>query len=133
MRIFCPRGIRQTFGAVILGGIIIVAIWTCLFSILMPLQCGTHFKASWSFDPIVRQKYCSGSFNDGEAWVITDVILDFFIICLPLPSVCVFCPRAPSFSSEAEELILIRYKIWKLKMSTKRKLAITAIFFLVLV
>lgn len=86
-RIFCPRGIRSGFGLVTLAAGLVVAIWTALFVILLPLQCGTHFSVKWASDPALRQKYCGSWIQEVEAWTITDAVLDFLIIILPVPLV----------------------------------------------
>ncbi|KAL9108292.1 MAG: hypothetical protein Q9227_006889 [Pyrenula ochraceoflavens] len=73
------------------------------------MECGTHFSAAWSFNPVIRQKYCGGANYDFEGWTITDFALDVIIIAMPIPS------------------------IWFLKTSVRRKLAITGVFLLAFV
>ena len=66
--------------------IVIVLLWTigCLFSSIF--ACGTHIFANWgsSQDSIL---YCGPSYDVNSAFVVSDLITDVMVLCLPLPVV----------------------------------------------
>lgn len=68
------------------GAIATVILWTvgCLFGFIF--SCGTHIFASWSS---VRDgvTYCGPSANVDSAFVVSDLITDVMVLCLPLPVV----------------------------------------------
>lgn len=66
--------------------IMIVVLWAiaCLFSSI--LSCGTHFFANWSSYQNTALHY--GAINDvTSTYVVSDLITDVMILCLPLPVV----------------------------------------------
>ena len=68
------------------AAIAIVILWTigCLISFL--LSCGTHLSANWGSvqDGLT---YCGPSANVDSAFVVSDLITDVMVLCLPLPVV----------------------------------------------
>ena len=80
-RIFCVVS-RTIFGALTLVTVAIVALWTVTFLVLTALQCGTHFDALWS--PAAYKQYCHISYPFLLALTISDLLLDVWILCLPI-------------------------------------------------
>ena len=77
---------RSTFDHLsnILG--ILTFIWTIAFTLAGIFQCGTHFTANWGpLDDV--EKYCQSGYSSTYGSVISDVIIDVFILILPIPSV----------------------------------------------
>jgi len=107
-RIFCVSGRRQLFRNIIVCSVVVTALWTIAFVLLTCLQCGTHFSALWAVRAIKIQ-YCHISYPYLLSFAISDFILDFWIIVLPLP------------------------QIWKIKSTTKRRIGVSAVFLLILV
>ena len=66
--------------------IVIVVLWTiaCLFSFIFP--CGTHISANWG-SIMDFATYCGASTNVNNAFVVSDLLTDIMIWCLPLPVV----------------------------------------------
>ena len=66
--------------------IAIVLLWTigCLFAFIF--SCGTHIFANWgsSQDWVT---YCGPSEDVNSAFVISDLITDVMVLCMPLPVV----------------------------------------------
>lgn len=87
LRIFSPNRMRTPFKTVTIVTAVIVALWASTFIILLPLQCGSHFSTLWSPNKVLKEKYCWRADTELQAWVISDVILDAWIICLPMPKV----------------------------------------------
>lgn len=82
--------------------IVIVVLWTiaCLFSFIFP--CGTHISANWG-SIMDFATYCGASTNVNNAFVVSDLLTDIMIWCLPLPV------------------------IWNIQMTLRRKLIVTGI------
>ncbi len=87
-RIFCVLNRQTIFSILTRITITIVVLWTVTFLILTGLQCGTHFSALWS-GALVQAQYCHISYPFLLGLTVSDFILDVWIICLPLPQVCV--------------------------------------------
>ena len=83
-RIFCPNGLEKTFNRVILATVGVVVIYVILFGLLTGFQCGTHFSALFNGDYL---HYCF-SFQFLLAVSVTGVLLDTWILALPMPKVC---------------------------------------------
>ena len=68
------------------AAIAIVLLWTigCLFAFIF--SCGTHIFANWgsSQDWVT---YCGPSEDVNSAFVISDLITDVIVLCMPLPVV----------------------------------------------
>ena len=61
---------------------VIVVLWTTAFVFSFIFSCGTHFFANWgSVEEVV--KYCGASTNATNAFVVSDLITDITIWCLP--------------------------------------------------
>ncbi|KAI1124914.1 hypothetical protein F5Y10DRAFT_284705 [Nemania abortiva] len=105
-RIFCSGGKRPVFGPVIWTTIVTVILWLFVFQFLTGFQCGTHFSALWDGTYL---QYCTLSFPVLYGLVISDFILDVWIILLPIPS------------------------ILRLNTTLKRKLSIIGVFLFALV
>ncbi|KAK5997679.1 hypothetical protein PT974_00034 [Cladobotryum mycophilum] len=106
-RIFCPVGSRDAFQYLTIIFIAIVMSWVVVF-VVMPFNlCGSH-SVDWAVQPGHSAK-CKLTYPYFEAATISDFILDVLILILPLP------------------------KIWSLKTTTSRKVAISGVFLLALV
>lgn len=74
------------FDWVTIAAIAIVILWTigCLIGFLF--SCGTHLSASWGSvqDGLM---YCGPSANVNSTFVVSDLITDVMVLCLPLPVV----------------------------------------------
>ena len=67
--------------------ITVVILWTISFFFGFMFSCGTHFSAAWgSLED--DAKYCGAALNLDNAFVVSDLITDIMILCLPLPVVC---------------------------------------------
>ncbi|MCJ1265865.1 hypothetical protein MMC22_005746 [Lobaria immixta] len=96
-------GIKGTlFDWITKVAIVIVVLWTIACLVSSIFSCGAHFSANWgTFQDVV--KYCGAMTNITNAFVVSDLITDIMILCLPLPV------------------------IWKIQMTTTRKLIVTGI------
>lgn len=68
------------------AAITVVVLWTvgCLSGFIF--SCGTHISANWSnFEDI--KMYCGPSLDVENAFVVSDLITDVMVLCLPLPVV----------------------------------------------
>ncbi|EPE28160.1 hypothetical protein GLAREA_04951 [Glarea lozoyensis ATCC 20868] len=107
-RIFCVSGRSQLFRSLILVSLTITLLWTIAYLLLTVLQCGTHFAALWAVRA-VKIQYCHISYPYLLSFAISDFIMDFWIIVLPLP------------------------QIWRIKSTVHRRVGVSAIFLLVIV
>ncbi|GAM85365.1 hypothetical protein ANO11243_033720 [Dothideomycetidae sp. 11243] len=82
-RLFCIKGMVKPFDRVTMGSIIIVTLWWVVFQFLTFFQCGTHFAAQWNG---TRIKYCTIQFPFFLGLVISDFLLDLWILVLPIPN-----------------------------------------------
>ncbi|KAI1494127.1 hypothetical protein F5X96DRAFT_684848 [Biscogniauxia mediterranea] len=105
-RIFCTGGKRSVFWTVTCVTIIIVILWLVVFQFLTGFQCGTHFSALWDGSYL---QYCTISFPFLYGLVISDFLLDIWILVLPIPG------------------------ILRLHTTSRRKLSIIGVFLLALV
>ena len=70
--------------SMILGAIILL--WTLAFLLIDILACGTHVKASWG--PLAEQlEYCPDGYTSEYGFAISDMLIDFLILIMPIPSV----------------------------------------------
>ncbi|KAF3064780.1 hypothetical protein GL218_01902 [Daldinia childiae] len=83
-RIFCAGGKQTTFGAVTWVTIAVVVLWLLVFQFLTGFQCGTHFSALWDGSYV---QYCTTSFPFLYGLVISDFLLDVWILILPIPDI----------------------------------------------
>lgn len=86
-RIFCPHWSGLTITIYVFTAI--VTLYTILFMIILPTQCGLDLSVLWAPDPQLSKARCNSGHSVArvEAWVICDAILDAIIIAMPLPSV----------------------------------------------
>lgn len=66
--------------------IVIVVLWTVSFFFGFLFSCGTHISAAWGSvqDDVM---YCGAAINLDNALVVSDLMTDVMILCLPLPVV----------------------------------------------
>ncbi|PQE27152.1 integral membrane protein [Rutstroemia sp. NJR-2017a WRK4] len=85
--------------------LIFIGLWMLAFFISLTLWCGTHPAAGWtSYKEIL--KYCDNLADLELAFAVTDAMTDLAVILTPIPI------------------------LWKLQLSTNRKIALTGIFLL---
>lgn len=64
----------------------VVILWTLTFLFGFLFGCGTHFSAAWgSLNDAAL--YCGATLDLDNALVVSDLITDILILCLPLPVV----------------------------------------------
>ncbi|KAI5863695.1 hypothetical protein GGS23DRAFT_510789 [Durotheca rogersii] len=83
-RIFCATEKRTIFGTATWVTIAIVILWLLFFQFLTGFQCGTHFSALWDGSYL---QYCTISFPFLYGLVISDFLLDVWILALPIPGI----------------------------------------------
>lgn len=67
--------------------IALVVLWTLGFFLVQVFDCRTHFSTNWG---TLRQlQKCLNTFNQLLAYTISDVIMDVFILALPVPLVSI--------------------------------------------
>ncbi|KAI0118666.1 hypothetical protein GGR51DRAFT_497223 [Nemania sp. FL0031] len=94
-----------TFRALSMALMVIVVAWSVSFFFAYLFRCGTHFWALWA--PLMYLlEYCYNSAPMFQALGISDVLTDVLILSLPL------------------------FWIWKLKMSTAKRWAVSGVFLL---
>lgn len=64
----------------------IVVLWTIAYFFGFIFGCGTHFSANWG--SVADEAYCKALLDMDNSFVVSDVITDVLILCLPLPVVC---------------------------------------------
>ncbi|KAG8527122.1 uncharacterized protein KY384_008551 [Bacidia gigantensis] len=84
--------------------ITLVVLWTLGFFLVQVFDCGTRFYVNWG--RLSDLQKCLSSFKQLLACSISDVIIDIFILILPMPL------------------------IWMLHMPPQKKIAVTGIFLL---
>lgn len=67
--------------------IALVVLWTLGFFLVQIFDCRTHFSTNWG--PLSELEKCLSSFNQLLAYSISDVIIDVFILVLPVPLVSI--------------------------------------------
>ena len=108
--------------------LVVLALWFAAMIIMNSLQCGTQIWALWTSVDAFAQ-YCLYVENYEIGFAISNVILDVWILILPLPKVCQSI-LDDSFAST--EQCLTSSKIARLHTTTTRKFAITGVFLLAL-
>ncbi|RWA10276.1 hypothetical protein EKO27_g4821 [Xylaria grammica] len=83
-RIFCVGEKQTIFQTVTRITVVIVVLWLFVFQFLTGFQCGTHFAALWDGS---YAEYCTLSFPFLYGLVISDFILDIWLLILPIPSI----------------------------------------------
>ncbi|KAI1379310.1 plasma membrane protein Pth11-like protein [Hypoxylon crocopeplum] len=96
---------KSVINYLLVGLIVLVFAWSAAFVVAFLFQCKLNFFAIWdsAMDLI---NYCNGSMNLALSLCITDFIFDIIIIVLPIPL------------------------IWRLNLSTWKKVAVCAVFLL---
>lgn len=64
----------------------ITAAWTVAFEFAAIFDCKTDFSANWGSIAELKAS-CDDSFSELVAYSISDVIIDIFILILPIPLV----------------------------------------------
>lgn len=65
----------------------LVVLWSLGFFLVQVFDCRTHFSTNWGLLSDLQK--CLSSFNQLLAYSITDVIVDVFILVLPVPLVSI--------------------------------------------
>ncbi|MCJ1382385.1 hypothetical protein MMC17_005498 [Xylographa soralifera] len=103
---YVQSGKLVTFNVLIRIFIGVTILWTIAMIMMNCFQCGINISALWT-DPAAYDEYCGYSFPFNIGFAVSNFLLDFLIILLPIP------------------------KIWSLHMQTSRKIAVTGVFGLV--
>ena len=89
-RCLCPIK-KDPFSIVCLVTAVLVIIWTAVFILLIIFGCGAPIWANWG-SPDARI-HCPISLTGKHiGLMISDLLIDVFIICLPIPAVSNFQP-----------------------------------------
>ena len=72
--------------------IAIAVLWTMAMTLMNGLQCGTHISALWSVGAATYQEYCIYVFPFEMGFAISNFLLDFLILVLPIQKVGVGDP-----------------------------------------
>lgn len=75
----------RIFNGLVNALIVIIALWFLAFTFLTIFQCKGHFNGF--YDPKRYAKYCTITWDFLFGFSISDVILDIFVIALPVPNV----------------------------------------------
>lgn len=103
-RCFCPTK-RSGFSIVCLVTAVLVLIWTVVFIVLIIFGCGVPLWANWG-SPDARI-HCPISLTGKHiGLMISDLLIDVFIICLPIPQVST---PTPSLCQERTYLPTFRF------------------------
>ncbi|KAI1868448.1 uncharacterized protein JN550_006364 [Neoarthrinium moseri] len=103
-RIFAVNRSSKT-NIFLVGMIVFIIIWMAAFFFAFLFQCRLNFWALWT-SPIAILEHCVSDTPINFALTITDVVTDVIILITPIPLV------------------------WRLKLTSVRKLAVTAVFLL---
>ena len=68
--------------------ITLVVLWTLGFTLVQIFDCRTRFYVNWG--SLADLQKCLSSFKQLLACSVSDVIIDIFILILPLPLVCAY-------------------------------------------
>lgn len=80
-------GVKGTlFDWITKTALVIVVLWTLACLLGTVLSCGTHFYANWGSVQDIAM-YCGPMTDITNAFVVSDLITDTMILCLPLPVV----------------------------------------------
>lgn len=84
-RIFCITGRRDAFYIVSAVYIVVVAIWTIVFFVMTWNLCG-HHGITWDVQ-VGHSALCKLDYPYFKASTASDLILEVFILSLPIPKV----------------------------------------------
>ena len=90
-RIFCVGQAGQSeriFNVATIISLVIVGCWLVTFDFLEGFQCGTHFSALWDG---TWHKYCHLTFPYLYGLTVSNLLLDVWILALPIPLVRPSC------------------------------------------
>ena len=96
-------------------------VWTIIIEFLIIFRCGAHFRANWGTLQEV-QEFCSNENPRLVGFAVTDVFADLVLLVLPIPIV-----RISVFPYSAN---LIMWKVWRLHMPVRRKVAVSGVLLL---
>ncbi|KAF2152228.1 hypothetical protein K461DRAFT_321274 [Myriangium duriaei CBS 260.36] len=85
-RMFSVPGQTHTTDRLIFGTMFVVLAWVLVFIVLTFLQCGTHLSAYWEGDA-AENKYCKITEPLYLALPLSNMLLEFWILLLPIPKV----------------------------------------------
>ena len=74
-----------------------VVVWTLVFELMTIFQCGTHFSAAWDG---TKLRYCTWSYPSIEGVAVSNVLLDLFVVALPIYPVRVVPAQRRTFDSK---------------------------------
>ncbi|PQE08396.1 integral membrane protein [Rutstroemia sp. NJR-2017a WRK4] len=103
-RIFCPNR-TGTARLVIIGMMVLVSLWTMGFGFTVIFPCKVDFNAWWGPTEDLIKK-CISPFDLLFALTLSDFITDALVLIIPLPL------------------------LWKLQLSTAKKISVSAVFLL---
>lgn len=97
-RIFCVSGRKAVFSIVIVTSVVVVALWFVAMEFFVGFQCGTHYEAQWQGH---AAQYCKLVWPSNQGLAISDLILDVWVLVLPIYPVCISSnsPPAPTVLS----------------------------------
>lgn len=79
-------GFERRFEYVLYGTLAVIAAWMITFSFLAGFQCGPdHLLDAW--DKTSNKEYCGIANVYAYGFFVSDIVLDVWVICLPIPSV----------------------------------------------
>ena len=88
-RIFCAMGASKWFHRVSIASIVLIALWIIAYLLLPILQCGAHIGVETGKEPYkYHEKYCFIQKPYYYSLVISNLVLDVWILLLPIPRVC---------------------------------------------
>ncbi|KUJ07752.1 uncharacterized protein LY89DRAFT_789440 [Mollisia scopiformis] len=97
---------RGVFSWVTFVAVAIIFLWTLAYLFTFIFGCGLHMSAYWGSLQGVEKYYGKGGFTIERSFYISDFVTDVMILCLPMPM------------------------IWRLRIGTAKRFAVTGIFLL---
>lgn len=80
-RIFCGANRKRGLHGIIVSTLVLLGVWLIVYEFLFAFQCGTHFSAPWES---TTAKYCDLSYPVLLSQSITNVVLDIWVVILPI-------------------------------------------------
>ncbi|KAM0306998.1 hypothetical protein ACHAO8_010729 [Botrytis cinerea] len=77
---------KSAFGITTLIAYFILTCWTLGFLLAFAFNCRLHFFALWGSE-LDLLKYCNQGFGGEQAIVISDFLIDIFLLIMPLPMI----------------------------------------------
>jgi hypothetical protein len=101
---------------------IIILMWAVAFCFAQFFSCKANVSNAWNTTKSLATK-CINTKKQAFAFATSDFITDFIILVVPIPMV------SGGFRvSIARGVALTSVQIWKLRLPTRRKVGITAVF-----